>query len=112
MPVEVGIEALHHLRRSANQSRRATAPFCVGMKPSNAAMPIATPIAARKPNIPIGWTKPTAIVTRLIIPIATPTRPDAAHEVGIDALPFTTGGLADRTVAVVELPHDAVALVL
>ena len=37
-------------------------------------MPIAMQIAARKPNMPIGWMKPMTMVRRLMIPMATPTR--------------------------------------
>src|SRR4051794_14356119 len=37
-------------------------------------MPMASPTAARKPNIPIGVMRPRRIVSMLISPMATPTR--------------------------------------
>ena len=49
-----------------------------------------------------------AMVTRLMTPMATPTRFTPAAKVGVEPLPFAPRGLADRSAALVELRRDAV----
>ena len=60
--VQIGIEALDHLavRQVGRRGGKARSPE--GEKASRAAMPIARPTAARKPNMPIGMNRPMPMV--------------------------------------------------
>ncbi len=78
-----------------------------GVKARSAPTPTARPTAARKPNMPIGMKRPTAMVMMLMTSTATRHPFDAAREVRVQPLPFATRRLPHGSTALIELASDA-----